>query len=131
MRTPGRGRSGGEDGAGTDPSPAQAPPGLPLPLEKPSPGPAPPGAPQTLLHTCLDDVVSQSDDEGVGPICLKLLPKLIQDLVELGQVSRPDSCSGERSGSDAAQGAHRKGATAPGVRQALGGDQPLPWVRRK
>lgn len=30
MRTPGRGRSGGEDGAGTDPSPAQAPTGLSL-----------------------------------------------------------------------------------------------------
>lgn len=44
----------------------------------------------------------QSDDEGVGPICLKLLPKLIQDLVELGQVSRPDSLGQEEVGHERA-----------------------------
>lgn len=49
---------------------------------------------QTQTHTCLNHIVSQSDNQGVGPICLKLLPKLIQDLVELGKISCPNSCVG-------------------------------------
>lgn len=49
------------------------------------------------MHTCLDHVVPQPDDEGVGPICLKLLPELIQDLVELGQVPGPDGCGTEET----------------------------------
>lgn len=44
--------------------------------------------------TCLDDIVSQADDQGIGAVCLELLSKLIQGLVELGQVTRPDSCVG-------------------------------------
>lgn len=50
-------------------------------LEKPQLGPIPPAA---LIHTCLNHIVSQPDNQGVGPICLKLLSKLIKDLVELG-----------------------------------------------
>jgi hypothetical protein len=45
-------------------------------------------------RTCLDHIVSQSDNQGVGPIRLKLLPKLIQNLVELGKISCPNSCVG-------------------------------------
>ena len=37
--------------------------------------------------TGLDDVVSQADDECVRPVCLELLPELLQHLVELGQVT--------------------------------------------
>lgn len=38
------------------------PEGCPCPLQKPSPDPALPAAPETLSHTCLNDVVPQSDD---------------------------------------------------------------------
>lgn len=56
----------------------------------------PPGLPSLVgvpkhLPTCLDDVVPQPNDQGVGAIGLELVPKLVKDLVELGQVPRPDS----------------------------------------
>lgn len=41
--------------------------------------------------TCLDDIVPQPNDQGVGAIGLELVPKLVKDLVELGQVPCPDS----------------------------------------
>lgn len=40
--------------------------------------------------TCLDDIVPQPNDQSVGAISLELVPKLVKDLVELGQVPRPD-----------------------------------------
>lgn len=45
--------------------------------------------------TCLDDVVPQPNDQGVGAIGLELVPKLVKDLVKLGQVPRPDGCREE------------------------------------
>lgn len=59
-------------------------------------GCSPPGLPslrRVLKHspTCLDDVVPQPNDQGVSAISLELVPKLVKDLVELGQVPRPDS----------------------------------------
>lgn len=56
----------------------------------------PPGLPSLVgvpKHppTCLDDVVPQPNDQGVGAIGLELIPKLVKDLVELGQVPCPDS----------------------------------------
>jgi hypothetical protein len=50
----------------------------------PVPWRSPLGPAQTQMHTCLNHIVSQSDDQGVGPIRLELLPKPIQGLVELG-----------------------------------------------
>lgn len=50
--------------------------------------------PQSPL-TGLDDIVSQADDERVRPICLKLLPKLLQHLVKLGQVTGSHSYTEE------------------------------------
>ena len=38
--------------------------------------------------TGLNDVVSQTDNEGVGAVSLELFSKLFQGLVELGEVSR-------------------------------------------
>lgn len=40
--------------------------------------------------------MSQPDDEGVCPIGLELITKLIKDLVELGQVPSPNSCEERR-----------------------------------
>lgn len=56
-----------------------SPPGLPSPAGLPKRPP-----------TCLDDIVPQPNDQSVGAISLELVPKLVKDLVELGQVPRPD-----------------------------------------
>lgn len=51
-----------------------------------------PRGPQTPQQcpTRLDDVVPQANDQGVGAVGLELVPKLIEDLVEFGQVPGPD-----------------------------------------
>lgn len=38
--------------------------------------------------TGFDDIVSQTDDQRVGAVCLELLSKLIQRLVKFGKISR-------------------------------------------
>lgn len=83
MRTP-----GGEGKHEWSPTPCSAgrqPPTRPLVVAR-SPTATPP--------TRLDDVVPQTNDQSVGAIGLELVPKLIEDLVELGQVPGPDGCRG-------------------------------------
>lgn len=52
--------------------------------------------PPTTPPTRLDDVVPQTNDQRVGAVGLELIPKLIEDLVELGQVPSPDGCGGRK-----------------------------------
>lgn len=62
----------------------------------------------------------EANDQGVGTVGLELVPKLIKDLVELGQVPGPDGWRGEhvKSGKEGGLGGGGEGKVGPPPPQA-------------
>lgn len=64
----------------------------------------------------------QADDQGVGAVGLELVPKLVEDLVELGQVPGPDGWRGDvpvGEGARAGRGGDREAGPLPGLPSPL------------